>query len=216
MTGDERRLDDASLFIDRHSVRILAEVSLRRAFDVAVLEQIRAVDVVKRVLEPNLLIGLILKVTEYERQDHRLLPTGDKLIDQIGSIVTGIEVANVHERIGITGKYAGACSTVDSFLTACIALRMMMIVYDRRSRLLCDFVECITELADNVLRGCRWLTSIDIPNNITNISYDAFSYCKSLQEIPLPENLESIQYEAFSNFNRFGHNLKNRKLMQLK
>jgi hypothetical protein len=42
------------------------------------------------------------------------------------------------------------------------------------------------------------LTSVNIPDSVTNISYKAFNYCTSLRDVTLPRNLSSIVSDTFS------------------
>ncbi len=49
----------------------------------------------------------------------------------------------------------------------------------------------------NAFSGCRKLTSITIPNSITNIGNSAFKNCSSLTHIALPDNITKISDSVF-------------------
>ena len=46
--------------------------------------------------------------------------------------------------------------------------------------------------------GCKSLTSINIPNSVTNIEDSAFSGCDSLTNINIPNSVTNIGDYAFS------------------
>ena len=50
-------------------------------------------------------------------------------------------------------------------------------------------------------RGCTNLTSINIPNSVTNIGQWAFTYCKNLKNITIPDSVTEIGKYAFG-FNK--------------
>ena len=52
-------------------------------------------------------------------------------------------------------------------------------------------------IADAAFEGCKSLTSITIPNRVTNIGNRAFEGCSSLTSITIPNSVESIGHEAF-------------------
>ena len=47
-------------------------------------------------------------------------------------------------------------------------------------------------IADLAFNWCSSLTSVTIPNNVTNIGGGIFGYCKNLQSVVLPENITSL------------------------
>ena len=53
-------------------------------------------------------------------------------------------------------------------------------------------------IADWVFYGCKGLTSITIPNNVTSIGYDAFSDCSSLISVTIGESVTRIGTWAFA------------------
>ena len=50
---------------------------------------------------------------------------------------------------------------------------------------------------DTAFEGCSSLTSITIPDSITNISYSAFNGCSSLRSITIPDSVTNIATGAF-------------------
>jgi hypothetical protein len=57
--------------------------------------------------------------------------------------------------------------------------------------------ESVTNIGSGVFSGCSSLTSITIPEGVTSIEDYAFSYCSSLTSITIPEGVTSIGYDAF-------------------
>ena len=53
-------------------------------------------------------------------------------------------------------------------------------------------------IPDYAFQGCRNLTSITIPDNVTSIGHYAFSGCSSLTSITIGDNVASIGHYAFS------------------
>ena len=61
------------------------------------------------------------------------------------------------------------------------------------------FAGDITGIGSSAFRGCRSLTSIEIPNSVTSIGINAFSGCSSLTSIEIPNSVTSIGDAAFYN-----------------
>ena len=55
----------------------------------------------------------------------------------------------------------------------------------------------VTEIGGSAFEGCSGLTSITIPNSVTSIGSSAFYRCSSLTSITIPNSVTSIGYEAF-------------------
>ena len=56
----------------------------------------------------------------------------------------------------------------------------------------------VTNIGEGAFAFCRSLTNIDIPNNVTNIGYLAFYFCESLTSINIPNSVTNIGDKAFS------------------
>ncbi|MBR7110870.1 MAG: leucine-rich repeat domain-containing protein, partial [Clostridia bacterium] len=60
----------------------------------------------------------------------------------------------------------------------------------------------VTVTGGNILRGafmyCKYLTTINLPQNITSIEMNAFSNCSALAQITIPSNVTKIGNSAFS------------------
>ena len=56
----------------------------------------------------------------------------------------------------------------------------------------------VTNIGDEAFSWCRSLTSIKIPNSVTNIGDEAFHECESLKSINIPDSVTNIGNEAFS------------------
>ena len=59
----------------------------------------------------------------------------------------------------------------------------------------------VTNIGDEAFYGCRSLTNIKIPNCVTNIEDNVFAYCRSLSNIIIPDCVINIGEGAFRNCN---------------
>ena len=57
--------------------------------------------------------------------------------------------------------------------------------------------ESVTEIGDNAFYGCIYLTSVTLPNNITSIGNGVFRGCKALESIVIPESVTNIGMYTF-------------------
>ena len=58
--------------------------------------------------------------------------------------------------------------------------------------------DSVTNIGESAFAFCSSLTNIDIPNSVTNIGDSAFMYCKSFTNISIPDGVTNIGNEAFS------------------
>ena len=58
--------------------------------------------------------------------------------------------------------------------------------------------DSVTDICEEAFQGCRGLKSVALPNNLTSIGDAAFTGCSSLESIVFPDSLTSIGYYAFS------------------
>ncbi|MDA7664878.1 leucine-rich repeat protein, partial [Akkermansiaceae bacterium] len=56
----------------------------------------------------------------------------------------------------------------------------------------------VARIGHNAFDGCRSLTSITIPESVTNIGISAFYNCTSLPSITIPDGVTSIEHGAFN------------------
>ena len=68
--------------------------------------------------------------------------------------------------------------------TDCIALEKVTILYGVKK-------------IEGAFHGCKSLTSVTIPNSVTEMNYGSFSYCSSLQSITIPDSVTSIGDSSF-------------------
>ena len=54
----------------------------------------------------------------------------------------------------------------------------------------------VTEISDYAFAYCRGLTSVTIPNSVTSIGERAFSYCSGLTSVTIPNSVTSIGWYA--------------------
>lgn len=57
--------------------------------------------------------------------------------------------------------------------------------------------DSVTELGDKVFANCFNLKNVKLSENIKSLNYNTFFYCTSLTDITLPKNLISIDNEVF-------------------
>ncbi len=55
----------------------------------------------------------------------------------------------------------------------------------------------LTSIGDCAFYGCSGLTSVTIPNTVTNIDYSAFRDCSSLTSVTIPNSVTNIGFAAF-------------------
>jgi hypothetical protein len=60
----------------------------------------------------------------------------------------------------------------------------------------------VTNIGSIAFYGCNRLTAIDIPNGVTSIEDQTFEYCTSLTNITIPSNVTSIGDDAFASCSR--------------
>ena len=56
----------------------------------------------------------------------------------------------------------------------------------------------VTEIGAYAFYGCRGLTTVDLPDNLTQISGNLFASCRGLEEVEIPASVQSIGTYAFS------------------
>ncbi|MBQ3969211.1 MAG: leucine-rich repeat protein [Clostridia bacterium] len=57
--------------------------------------------------------------------------------------------------------------------------------------------ESVTEIRSNAFANCKKLEKVNIPSQVTVINSSAFTYCESLESIAIPEGVERINASAF-------------------
>ena len=55
----------------------------------------------------------------------------------------------------------------------------------------------VTTIGDSAFEGCTSLTSVTIPDSVTEIKYSAFNGCTSLTSITIPNSVTEIGKSAF-------------------
>ncbi len=57
--------------------------------------------------------------------------------------------------------------------------------------------DSVTNIGNYAFNGCTSLTSVTIPDNVTSIGNSAFEYCTSLTSVTIPNNVTNIGYRSF-------------------
>ena len=57
----------------------------------------------------------------------------------------------------------------------------------------------IGKIKNYAFDNCDSITSVTIPNSVTNIGSSAFAYCTNLSSVIIPNSVTSIGYDAFKN-----------------
>ena len=60
-----------------------------------------------------------------------------------------------------------------------------------------DIPNSVTDIGHSVFKDCSSLTSIKIPNSVTSIGYGAFENCSSLTSVTIPNSVTTIGNSAF-------------------
>ena len=55
----------------------------------------------------------------------------------------------------------------------------------------------VTEIGEEAFRGCTGLTSVVIPEGVTKIEWETFRGCTGLTSVVIPDGVTKIEYEAF-------------------
>ncbi len=55
----------------------------------------------------------------------------------------------------------------------------------------------VSSIPNGIFRGCKELTSVNLPEGVTSIGHHAFSFCAGLTEINIPSTVTSIGGDAF-------------------
>ena len=60
-----------------------------------------------------------------------------------------------------------------------------------------DIPESVTEIGPHAFFGCEGLTEVTVPESVVIVDHDAFAKCTNLVSVSLPENLETLAQYAF-------------------
>ena len=115
-----------------------------------VFEKVLVVDEMQREVKPYLLFINVLEVTENKRHDHRSLTVFDEFLDHVSRIVTRIKVRYVDQSIRVTREDSRASAAVDDLSVSGSSFRVMMIVYDCGTRIVCDLIQGVAEVRDRL------------------------------------------------------------------
>ena len=107
----------------------------------------------------------------------------------IGTGVTNIGQAAFHE----TGYY----NNLNNWQNGVLYISNYLIEAKSDISGYCEIKEGTVCIADAAFECCRSLSSVKIPNSVTNINEWAFGYCDSLESIIIGDSVESIGEYAF-------------------
>nr|DAJ48813.1 MAG TPA: leucine rich repeat protein [Caudoviricetes sp.] len=69
--------------------------------------------------------------------------------------------------------------------------------YDRFGNLTTAVLHGLPKIRSNMFAECNLLTSVTIPNSVTEIGFQAFFRCSGLESLTLPDSVTIINSEAF-------------------
>ena len=118
----------------------------------------------------------------------------------IGSGLTNLQSGPFHSCTNLTNINVDAGNTAYSSVDGVVFNKdkTALVIYPSGKQGAYSVPNTVTDIGSAFAR-CIGLTSVTIPNSVTEIGWSAFSYCTNLKSVTIPKSVTEIKGDAFTN-----------------